>query len=130
MSRKKATKCGSLAAMTLVFVLHSLPAQTTGRGEVRGVVRDQNQAVIPGADVTIINSNTNVTRTTITSDVGVYFIGAVQAGPYSMKIEMPGFNSWMTLFTLQVGGTVTIDAELQVGDITTVSYTHLRAHET
>ena len=84
----------SLILVLLVLTAGQLLGQVSGRGEVRGVVRDPNQAVIPGADVTIVNDNTNVTQSTITSEVGAYFIGAVQAGPYTMKVEMPGFNTW------------------------------------
>jgi len=119
MSKRTTIKLGLLLLLALVLFLQPVLGQSTGRGEVRGVVRDQNQAVIPGADVKIVNANTNVTQSTITSDVGAYFIGAVQTGPYAMTVEMPGFNTWTTTFTVQVGATVTIDAELQVGDIST-----------
>jgi len=116
---KRSIKLSILAFLALALLLQPLFGQVTGRGEVRGVVRDQNQAVIPGADVTIVNQGTNATRSTITSEVGAYFIGAVQTGPYQMRVEMPGFNTWTTEFAVQVGSTVTIDAELQVGDIAT-----------
>ena len=119
MSKGKTIKWGLLVLLALVLFLQPVLGQVSGRGEVRGVVRDQNQAVIPGADVTAVNQATNRTLTTITSDVGAYFLGGVPIGDYSLSIEMPGFNTWTTQFSLQAGSTVTIDAELQVGDIST-----------
>ena len=92
----------------------------TGRGSVRGVVRDQNQGVIPGVDVTLTNLQTNVKRTAVTSDVGIYYFGGVATGDYSLLVEMPGFSPWKTQFNLEVGATASIDATLEVGQVATV----------
>jgi len=73
----RSIKWGIVMLVALALVVQPILGQATGRGEVRGVVKDQNQAVIPGADVTITNQDTNFNQTTITSEVGAYFLGAV-----------------------------------------------------
>ena len=42
-----------------------------GVSNVRGVARDQTQAVVPNAAVTLTNSATNITLMTKTNDAGI-----------------------------------------------------------
>jgi hypothetical protein len=59
---------------------------------VEGVVLDAQQAVLPGANVTITNTSTGLTRT-ITTDTGGRYVarGLPPEGRYSIKVEIPGF---------------------------------------
>ena len=57
--------------LAVVFALTAAPAlfaQSTGA--LAGTVKDQNDAVIPGASVRVINTGTNLTRNTVTNDDG------------------------------------------------------------
>ena len=56
----------------------------TGRGVIRGVVHDANQAVVPGANVTITHEGTAVEQKTQTNAEGIYYFGAVPIGPYNL----------------------------------------------
>ncbi len=55
------------------------PAQDL-RGKVSGTVSDASGAVIPGANVTLANDNTNVASTTQTSAAGQYLFNFVLPG--------------------------------------------------
>jgi hypothetical protein len=92
----------------------------TGAGSVAGTVRDAEQRVIPGAGVTITEIETNVSRSSRTSDVGVYYFGALPRGPYRLSVEKEGFKKWEGTLTLQVGQNAVIDVGLEVGDVKTV----------
>src|SRR5690349_17836740 len=67
----------------IAMLLVSTPALAqTGSAVIRGVVRDANQAVVPGASVTITNERTGVEQKTQTNAEGIYYFGAVPIGPY------------------------------------------------
>src|SRR5205809_7106271 len=97
----------------------SMALAKTGTGTMSGTVRDPNRAVIPGADITITNTNTNVSHKTVSSDLGVYYFGALPLGPYTLTVELTGFKKWLGKFELQVGQDAVVDPVLQVGDIQT-----------
>lgn len=86
-----------------------------------GVVTDPNGAVIPGTTITATNKATNLSRTTSTNDEGVYVISSLSVGEYDVKILAQGFEtkSSESAVSLNVGQTVTLNAELKVG----VTYT-------
>src|SRR4051794_23701454 len=87
----------------------------TGRGIIQGVVRDATQAVVPGAQVKLANTETNVSQTGQTNDVGLYYFGAVQPGPYTLNVEVTGFKKWEGKLNLQVGQTAVVDVSLELG---------------
>lgn len=96
----------------------------TGAATLTGTVRDADQKVVPGASVTITNSETNISHTGQTSDVGNYYFGALQRGPYTLAVEKQGFKKWESKVTLDVGQSAVIDPTLQVGSLqTTVEVT-------
>src|SRR6266571_1233752 len=107
------------AGLIALPLLASMALAQTGTGTVSGTVRDPNRAVVPGADITITNSDTNVSRKTVSSDLGVYYFGALPLGPYTLTVELTGFKKWLGKFELQVGQDAVVDPVLQVGDIQT-----------
>ncbi len=66
----------------------SLGAQTY-QGALRGAVRDA-QGVIPGAEVTLVNEDTNATRSAMSNEVGEYAFGGVLPGTYTVRVSLPG----------------------------------------
>src|SRR5881296_887232 len=107
------------AGLIALPLLASMALAQTGTGTVSGTVRDPNRAVVPGADITITNSDTNVSRKTVSSDLGVYYFGALPLGPYTLAVELTGFKKWLGKFELQVGQNAVVDPVLEVGDIQT-----------
>src|SRR5262245_3626954 len=86
-------------------------------GGVRGAVKDPN-GVIPGVTVTLTNEGTNVSRETVTNDVGQYNFPAVTPGTYTLKAQVSGYKRFESK-GLNVGTQqfVTIDVTLEVGAI-------------
>ena len=60
---------GMIGLVALLLVPTEALAQT-GTGVIRGVVRDANQAVVPGAIVTITNERTGITQKGQTNERG------------------------------------------------------------
>ena len=59
---------------------------------MRGAVRDA-QGVIPGAEVTLINEDTNAQRAAMTNEVGEYAFSSVLPGTYTVRVSLPGFKT-------------------------------------
>ena len=69
-------RCEGRPATVCLFVVCvlacvAIAAAQTYQGALRGAVRDA-QGVIPGAEVTLINEDTNAERSAMTNDVGEY----------------------------------------------------------
>jgi len=86
-------------------------------GGVRGAVGDAN-GVIPGVTVTLTNEGTNVSRETVTNDVGQYNFPAVPPGTYTLKAQLSGYKRYESK-GLAVGTQqfLTLDVKLEVGAI-------------
>ena len=85
-------------AMTAAAAVFSLMFSTTAAaqsstGGLRGVVKD-NQGVIPGVTVQLVNDANGIARETITNESGVYSFPAVEPAEYTVKVSVQGFRSF------------------------------------
>ena len=83
---------GALTAVCVLGAIAPAAFAQTYQGAVRGSVKD-NQGVIPGAELTLINEETNAVRTTQTNGSGEYAFPNILPGPYVIKVAMPGFKT-------------------------------------
>ena len=84
-------------------------------------VRDQAQAVIPGAKVTLTNTGTNVARDSLTNESGLYVFPAVTPGPYRITVEFAGMQKFEGNLQVQTAQDASVDVALQVATgVTTV----------
>jgi hypothetical protein len=103
--------------LTLAVCTTAAEAQTT-MATLRGKVADEQGAVLPGVTVTVVQVETNTSRTVVTSAVGQYFLPNLPAGSYEVTAELSGFSSKRrTGLILQVGQEATIDFSLAVGGL-------------
>ena len=113
--------------MTLVLaVVGVLPAFAQGdRGQIAGFIKDQTGGVIPGATVTVTNSQTRLTWTAVTDGRGYYVIPSLPPGAYEITVELQGFKRWIqTGMNLDAASSSTVDVTLETGGLTeTVSVT-------
>ena len=84
--------------------------------ELSGRVTDESGAVLPGATVTITQTDTGFTRTDVTGDGGIYVLSNLPTGPYRLEVSLSGFRTYVqTGIVLQVGASPVINAVLSVG---------------
>src|SRR6267142_1894572 len=94
-----------------------LDAQVT-TATLYGVVRATTEAVLPGASVTATNQGTNFSRDGVTDERGEFALPALSTGPYSLKIELPGFKTYNSAgLQLGAGQTVRQTFVLEVGQL-------------
>jgi hypothetical protein len=88
---RQAVGLAVLLAGVGVLVSSSAGAQTP-TFSVEGVITDEQQAVLPGASVTIRNVATNLSRTATTDSTGRYVFSALPPeGRYEISAELAGF---------------------------------------
>ena len=102
--------------ISLVLLTPLAPAiwGQSSNSTVRGVVHDQTNAVVPGAAVTLTNTNTNAARSSKTNEAGVYVFPGVTPGPYRVIVESSGMQKYEGALTVQVQQDVTVDPVLTV----------------
>ncbi len=107
-----------LGAM-LVWLLASVAsAQAVAGSQLAGVIKDSSGGVLPGALVTIVKTDTAMTRTATTGDDGSFVFPNLPVGPYQLKVAMDGFNTLVQDgIVLQVNTNPTLDLTLTVGSI-------------
>jgi hypothetical protein len=90
-------------------------------GGLVGAVVDSQGAVVPGARVTIVNTDTNFTREATTDAQGAYSFTNIQAGPYDVKVALQGFREAVrSKVPVTVGQISRVDLTLQVGAMSEV----------
>src|SRR5258707_10670419 len=67
-------------------------AQTTV-GSISGTVTDASGAVVPGAQVTALNTQTGEQRASVTGGDGRYQLPGLPPGIYDLRVEKEGFNT-------------------------------------
>ena len=103
-----------VAAVLLCMAVAGL-AQSSNSSDLRGTVTDSTGAVIPGAKVTIINTETGTTTDLTTNDSGIYDSVSIRPGKYRIIFSKEGFGKLVRDgVTLDVG-VLSIDAQLAVG---------------
>jgi hypothetical protein len=107
------------ALLTVVVFTPASPAQTA-TATLAGSVRDQSAAVIPGAEITVTNLNTNLVRKYVSDEAGKYIISALPPGPYSVLVQAPGFGKFQVKsIELQVDQRATLDVTMSLGAVAT-----------
>ena len=104
-------------AMLLALVTTTGWAQST-QGSILGTVKDSSGAIVPGAAVTLTNTDTGIVRTTKSSSSGEYqFLDAVP-GHYDIVVTASGFESWkLSGAPLEARQQLRADAALTVGGV-------------
>jgi len=104
---------------TLAFFLTLLAAtsaQASITGSISGVVSDSSGAVIGGATVTAINTQTGVQVTLKTDSKGFYNFATLQIGSYTVEVQEAGFKTAnRTDMVVDANSALRADFALQVG---------------
>ncbi len=104
--------------LSVTFLASStLLAQTSGT--ILGHINDTTGAVVPGVTITLTNTGTNTSRTTLSTSDGDYTFPDVPPGVYSVEATHPGFKAETAAnVQLQVQQSLTQNFTLQVGEVT------------
>jgi len=91
------------------------------QGVITGTVTDSTGAVIPGAQVTARETQTNITTETQTNESGVYVLGPLKVGTYEISVESAGFKKAVRSgVEIHPNDRIGMDFQLELGNLTEV----------
>ena len=108
----------SFLLVILAALAPPLRAQAVAVAQVTGTVVDATGAAVAGAQVTMTETDKQVSRSTVTDANGSYVLPNLPVGPYSLEIKANGFKDYVqTGIVLVVNNNVQLNAALQLGSI-------------
>src|ERR1700743_3237928 len=108
--------CSLLVLFALMGAGLALHAQVLITSTIVGTVTDEQQAVIPGAQVLLKNLDTGVTADATTDGTGNYRFPNLNAGRYQVNVTLTGFAPAVsTAVSLENGTMQRINIALKVG---------------
>lgn len=99
--------------MAVMSFAHTALAQNY-RGAVRGRVTDPRGASIPGAQLKLIEQETNEARSVKTDGNGDFTISLLRPGSYRLEVEREGFQKASEPFVVRVNQEARLDVTLYV----------------
>jgi len=103
--------------LSLVCLLFSFTAVAQTTSTIEGTVSDANGAVIAGAEVKASGTTLASERSTTSDAEGSYRLTALPAGTYTLTVSRTGFATSTSNIELTLNRVVTIDIQLQVGNL-------------
>jgi hypothetical protein len=107
-----------ISVISIVLILLSTAAviRADVTGSIQGTVRDASQGAIAGAQLTIMNVETNLKYQTTSAADGSYRILALPAGNYKLTVTATGFRNFAeTDIVVKVNDQLQVDVTMQVG---------------
>ena len=83
----------SLAICIISILFASITWAQLPTGTILGQVKDPSGAAMPGARISIRNTDTNQTRTGVTGEDGEYRLQTLPVGNYEITEEASGFRT-------------------------------------
>ncbi len=107
-----------IVPLFLVFACVAAIAQQNS--EIVGTVTDQTGAAVPGATLTLTQTETGTVRNGVSNATGGYVFPGLNIGTYTLKVEAKGFETTTTSnLVLNVSQTLGADVKLTIGASTT-----------
>lgn len=109
-----------LCIACILFLFHVGPtfAQFLDQGAIAGIVQDQSGAVVPGAQVTLTNTETGLILHATTNGSGSYVFSPITIGRYTVSVTAPGFQTTTQKnLTVQLGARLNIPIKLHPGTV-------------
>src|SRR5689334_4575835 len=112
----------SVVCLGILLFLSTTPAwsQATSSASVAGIVTDEQNAAIPGAEVKVTDTATGASQTTLTNDAGRYAFVNISPGTYTVLVTKQGFTVYkIGAQKIDVGTAMTLNATLKIGSTST-----------
>jgi hypothetical protein len=105
--------------MRILFLLAAILPAAAQLATITGLVTDPGGAAVPAASITATNTQTGVNTAVLSTGEGLFAIGQLPPGTYTVKAEKTGFGTTTRTVAVTVGQVVRLDVELQLSSVTT-----------
>jgi hypothetical protein len=117
-SRTGSSICRNFVGLVALIVLlvSAIPGSAQSTSTILGVVKDSSGGVVPDATVTVVNTETSLSRSVKTESDGSFRFPALAVGRYTVKFEKEGFRTETQQgLMLEVAQNLVVNTTLQVG---------------
>jgi carboxypeptidase family protein/TonB-dependent receptor-like protein len=91
--------------------------ETINYGTISGRVTDPQSAVVPGASVSARQTETNLTRETVTDEEGRFRFSYLRVGHYEIGVRLTGFADATRSVTVTVGSAFELPVKLSIATL-------------
>lgn len=111
-----------VSTLAIFLLAASFAWAQTATGSISGVVRDETGAVIPGANVTVTNVDTGISRSILSDSAGRYRVTSLIPSMYEVQAQVAGFETGVRRgIQLTVANDLEINMALRVGQVAQVA---------
>src|ERR1700682_1534799 len=105
-----------IAILSIALSLGEIASGQKDAATIVGIVEDPSGAVVPGAQITITDSDRGTFFVTSTDGSGNYVAGPLKIGRYTVKVGKKDFKTAVIgPFDLQLGQRREVNVELEIG---------------
>ncbi|MGB9664660.1 MAG: carboxypeptidase-like regulatory domain-containing protein, partial [Ignavibacteria bacterium] len=91
------------------FLSYTIINAQVSTAQIEGKVTDSDGNVLPNVNIIVKNLDNGLTRGTVTSKSGSYFVGGLQPGKYELSCSYVGYRKENKLIELLIGQTAQIN---------------------
>jgi carboxypeptidase family protein len=104
---------------TLLFIpVIRLKAQTVAVAQVSGIVTDPSDSALANAQVSMTETDKDLTHTVVTDSRGQYVLANLPVGPYRLEVRASGFKNYVQNgIVLVVNNNIEVNVHLEIGAI-------------
>ena len=101
-----------------VWTQPTVDIASLGPGQIGGIVVDPTGAVVVGANVSVVHTQTGATLSAVTDGEGHWAVSGVPSGPVQVKVESPGFRAFENRMNFDASKAARLGTNLQVSGAT------------
>ena len=110
---------GVLILLAAALALGGTAVHAQSTAQINGTVADPSGAVLPGATVLAIQTETGFRREVVSDEAGLFTMPNLPIGPYRLEVSLSGFRTHaQTGIVLQVNSNPVLPVTLQLGELT------------
>jgi len=118
-SRSATYRAATRGSGLIVLAFFSVTALLAQNAEISGLITDPSGRAVPGARISVENSNTAATRAVSSNGQGEYSVAALLPGAYDITVEAMGFKAiHQNGITVEVDQRARLDFALTIGSTT------------
>jgi len=104
--------------LTAFFVSTPIAVSQTNTGQIKGVVRDNAGAVVPGATVAVTHVATKTKVERVSDSAGEFLFPSLLVGECELTVSATGFKQLIkTGIDLRIGQVIDLELALEIGEI-------------
>src|SRR4249919_1319957 len=105
-------------AVAVVMMFTATAFAQSDTGKISGFVKDQNGAIVPGVNISIVDERTGTERNAKANDDGFFIVPALKASSYRVIAEGNGLTAKVEHVNLSVGQELSVSLAMNAAGVT------------